>query len=84
MPKATAATNGNGHTNGHAAETKASVETALEKIETIKGSYREAIQGLNALSDILKQVQRDQKTSQREVQSVRSTSGETPDGAHLG
>ncbi len=73
MPKATAATNGNGHTNGHAAETKASVETALEKIETIRGSYREAIQGLNALSDILKQVQRDQKTSQREVQSVRST-----------
>ena len=69
MPRTTA-TNGNGN-NG--TEDKSAVETALEKIEAIKGSYREAIHGLNDLSEILKQVQREQKTNQREVQTVRTT-----------
>jgi DNA polymerase III sliding clamp (beta) subunit (PCNA family) len=77
MPKTptAAVSNGNG-TNGRTngtAEEKPAVEAAIEKIETIKGSYREAIQGLNGLSDLLKQVQREQKTTNKEVQSVRST-----------
>ncbi len=73
-------TNGNGHqtnggTNGtgNGAEEKPAVEAALEKIETVKGSYREAIRGLNELTDLLKLVQREQKNTNREVQSVRTT-----------
>ena len=59
-------TNGNGH---QPAETKPALELALDQIETIKGSYREAIQGLNGLADTLKQVQREHKT----IQSFRNT-----------
>ena len=68
-------TNGNGHTNGQQQEENqpVSIETALEQIEIVKGSYREAIRGMNTLTDTLKQVQRNQKTSEKEVQSVRST-----------
>jgi len=61
-------TNGNGHPQP-AAENKPALEIALEQIETIKGSYREAIRGLNDLGDTLKQVQREHKT----VQSFRNT-----------
>lgn len=49
------------------------LETALVQIETIKGSYREAIKGLNELTETLKQAQRERKSSDKEVQSVRST-----------
>jgi len=66
-------TNGNG--NGHHDEgvTKPAIEVAIEKIETIKGSYRETIRGLNDLADTLKQVQREQKGTDKEVQSIRVT-----------
>jgi DNA polymerase III sliding clamp (beta) subunit (PCNA family) len=67
----TATKNGNGHHNGNG--DKPALEQALEKIETIKGSYREAIHGLNELAEILKQAQREQKNASREVQTVRST-----------
>lgn len=60
-------TNGNGHQQ--AAQTKPALESAMEQIETIKGSYREAIRGLNELGETLKQVHREHKT----VQSVRTT-----------
>ncbi len=61
--------NGNGHQQQPPAETKPALELALEQIETIKGSYREAIQGLNGLADTLKQVQREHRT----IQSFRNT-----------
>jgi len=63
-------TNGNGH---EPAADKSTLETALEKIELIKGSYREAVRGLNDLTDALKQIQRERKSTDKEVQSVRST-----------
>jgi hypothetical protein len=71
----TTATNGAANGNGHRADagTKPAIEVALEKIETIKGSYRESIRGLNDLADTLKQVQREQKTTEKDVQSVRTT-----------
>lgn len=74
MPKASTPTNGNG-SNGHhqASDQPVTIDTALEQIETVKSSYREAIRGLNTLTDTLKQVQRGQKTTEKEVQSVRST-----------
>ena len=52
---------------------KTALETALEKIETVKSLCRESIQGLSSLGDSLKHIQRDQKSSEREVQTVRST-----------
>ena len=67
-------TNGNGNGQSHEdAAAKPAIEVALEKIETIKASYREAIRGLNDLADTLKQVQREQKGTDREVQSIRVT-----------
>ena len=66
----TSAANGNG--NGHH-EDKPAIEIALEKIEIIKTAHRESIRGLNDLADTLKQVQREQKTTIKEVASVRTT-----------
>ena len=75
MPRITTptATNGNGNSHQQSAESKPAIEVALEKIETVKGHHREAIRGLNDLADTLKQVQREQKTTVKEVQSVRTT-----------
>ena len=85
MPKTTTATtnggettngapNGNGNGEHHDdAATKPAIEVALEKIESIKTAHRESIRGLNDLADTLKQVQREQKSTDKEVQSVRIT-----------
>jgi len=64
-------TNGNGNSEHH--DDKPAIEVAIERIETIKGSYREAIRGLNDLADTLKQVAREQKGTDKEVQSIRVT-----------
>ncbi len=74
MPTTTTNGTTNGtNRNGHHDTTKPAIEVALDKIETIKGSYRDAVRGLNDLADTLKQVQREQKSTDREVQSVRTT-----------
>ena len=52
---------------------KTSLETALEQVETVKGSYREAIRGLSDLTDTLKAIQKERKSTEKEVQTVRST-----------
>ncbi|MEA3189289.1 MAG: hypothetical protein QOD99_3119 [Chthoniobacter sp.] len=70
MPKTTS-TNGNGHQA--TAAPKPALESAIDHIESIKTSLRAAKDGLNDLFDCLKQVQREQKTTEREVQSVRTT-----------
>ena len=67
----TSAANGNG--NGQHHDDKPAIEIALEKIEIIKTAHRESIRGLNDLADTLKQVQREQKTTIKEVASVRTT-----------
>jgi DNA polymerase III sliding clamp (beta) subunit (PCNA family) len=77
MPRNSTASNGNGNAttsngNGDHAE-KTPIEAAVDQIETIKESLKSAKEGLNGLLDTLKQVQRDHKTSEREVQSVRTT-----------
>lgn len=59
--------------NGASEAPQPTIATALEQIETIKGSYRHAIQGLNTLTDTLKAVHREQRASEKEVQSVRAT-----------
>lgn len=71
VPAAPPSTNGS---NGHqpAAE-KTSLELALEQIEATKANVRLVREGLNTLAEMLKQVHRDQKSSEKEVQSVRAT-----------
>jgi len=79
MPRTSSTqTNGNGNGDTHqsanaAANGKSTLESALDQIDTIKGSYRQAVSALNDLADTLKQVQREQKSTEKEVQSVRAT-----------
>jgi len=72
MPKTTTDTATNG-TNGHQDEQKPALETALAHIDTVKAGFREAIAGLNKLSDLLRQAQREHRAGEKEVQSVRQT-----------
>ena len=52
---------------------KPALETALAQIEIVRGDFRNAIAGLNKLGELLKQAQRESKTSDKEIQSVRQT-----------
>ena len=52
---------------------KPTLEKALSQIETVKGAYREAIRGLSDITDTLKLIQKERKSTEKEVQSVRST-----------
>ena len=54
-------------------ETKSSLEAALVQIEAIKSGFRESINGLTKLGDHIRQSMREQKTSEKEIQSVRQT-----------
>jgi DNA polymerase III sliding clamp (beta) subunit (PCNA family) len=57
----------------NAAEAKPALDTALAQLEVVRGDFRNAIAGLNKLGDLLKQVQRENKASDKEIQSVRQT-----------
>ena len=80
MPKET---NGNTHTNGapnrtgstepKTEEPKAALDTAIAQVEIVRGDFRNAIAGLNRLGDLLKQVQRENKSTDKEIASVRQT-----------
>ena len=52
---------------------KPALETALAQIEVIRGEFRNAVAGITKLGELLKQVSREQKSSEKEVQSVRQT-----------
>jgi len=54
-------------------EDKSALETAFAQVEIVRGDFRNAIAGLNKLSESLKAAQREQKTSDKEVQSARQT-----------
>jgi len=74
-------TNGSAHgtpTNGAQRSStttteKSSLETALAQVEIVRGDFRNAITGLNKLAEALKAAQREQKSADKEVQSVRNT-----------
>jgi DNA polymerase III sliding clamp (beta) subunit (PCNA family) len=63
----------NGNGAGTQETTQSSLEVALDHIEQVKGSIRSATSGLGVLAGILKQAQREQRGTEKEVQSVRST-----------
>ena len=71
------ATNGNTTGAKRATETaaadKAALDTALAQIEIVRGDFRNAIAGLNKLGELLKQVQRENKSTEKEIGSVRAT-----------
>jgi len=80
MPKEPNGTNGATHTNGaqrstetKTEEPKAALDTAIAQVEIVRGDFRNAIAGLNKLGELLKQVQRENKSSDKEIQSVRQT-----------
>ena len=54
-------------------EAKPALDLAIAQIEMVRGDFRNAVAGLNKLGDLLKQVQREQKTSERDISSVRAT-----------
>ena len=66
-------TNGAPRSTTTAPEDKPALETALAQIEIVRGDFRNAIAGLNKLGESLRQVQREQKTADKDVQSVRNT-----------
>ena len=70
--------NGNGHQpaavhESASPEEKPGLEQALDQIESLKASLRAAVGSLNNLIDIVRQVQRERRVSEREVRSVRDT-----------
>ena len=54
-------------------ETKSALETALGQIESLKTGFRETINGLSKLGDSIRNAMREQKASEKEVQTVRQT-----------
>lgn len=49
------------------------IEEAIELIDSLKESLQDGLTGLKDLSGKLKQLQREQKSAEREFQSIRST-----------
>ena len=78
QPETKTMTENNGATRSTTAATvapadKPALESALSQIEVIRAEFRNAITGLSKLGDLLKQTAREQKASEREIQSVRQT-----------
>ena len=69
----------NGNTSGAKPATekpaaeKSALDTALAQVEIVRGDFRNAIARLNKLGELLRQSQRENKTSDKEIQSVRQT-----------
>ena len=49
------------------------LELALAQLEVVCGDFRNAVAGVTKVADLLKQAQREQKTSEKEISSVRAT-----------
>ena len=54
-------------------ESPTSLAVAIDKIEEVKASVRSGLSALNTLGGILRQAQREHRTSEKEIDSVRST-----------
>jgi len=52
---------------------KSAIEAAIDKLDTFKATFREALVGLTELTTLLKQSVRDQKTGEKEINQVRQT-----------
>ena len=59
--------------NGATPGDKPPLEIAIVQVEIIRGDFRSALAGLNKLAESLKAVQREQKSSGKEIESFRQT-----------
>ena len=73
MPEKTNGNTAGAKTADTTTSEKSALETALAQIEIVRGDFRNAIADLNILADALKQAQRESKTSDKEIASVRQT-----------
>ena len=60
------------HTAQSSAE-KPTIETAIEKLDVLKVTFREALAGLTELAALLRQSVRDQRAGEKEIQQFRQT-----------
>ena len=73
MPETNSNPTGAKRTHTAAEEPRPALDLALAQVEVVRGDFRNAIAGLNKLAEALKQAQRESKTSDKEIQSVRQT-----------
>lgn len=52
---------------------KTAIEVAIEKLDTFKATFREALTSITETTSLLKQAIRDQKTGEKEIRQVRQT-----------
>ena len=52
---------------------KTAIEAAIDNLDGFKGNLREALSGISEITTLLRQAIRDQRTNEREIQSVRQT-----------
>ena len=52
---------------------KPAIEAAIDNLESFRANLREALAGITAITSLLRQAIRDQRSNEREVQSVRQT-----------
>ena len=73
MPATNGNTTGAKRATDPTAAEKSALDTALAQVEVVRGDFRNAIAGLNKLGELLKQVQRENKSTEKEIGSVRAT-----------
>ena len=52
---------------------KPAIEAAIDNLESFRANLREALTGISTITSLLRQAIRDQRSNEREVQSVRQT-----------
>lgn len=73
MPENNGNTTGAKRSNTTAEEPRPALDLALAQLEVVRGDFRNALSGVNKLGDLLKQVQRENKATEKEISSVRQT-----------
>ncbi len=73
MPENNGNTEGAKRADAKQEDPKPALDLALAQVEVVRGDFRNTIAGISKLGDLLKQVQRENKSSEKEIQSVRAT-----------
>ena len=63
----------NRHVGAIPCNSKTAIEAAIDNLDGFKGNLREALSGISEITTLLRQAIRDQRTNEREIQSVRQT-----------
>ncbi len=65
--------NGATRSNNNPATERPALDSAIEKLDALKTTFREALNGLTELTALLRQSVRDQKAGEKEIHQVRQT-----------